>query len=196
MITLQSIVKFLTDLGIETSEDVVGNILPSTLNEIRAYTNQFFLTTVSMKDVSFVVSENTITFEGECPFTKGQFIEFLNSEFNTSIMSIKEIDDGVITVNQTLFDEEIEDTLIQLSFRGVSLVSVANMVGFDITKGTTRDIKKQTLSGGYSVEYFGVSENGIPRMYPDTLYGGIKGLRKLNSDYDEYIRYGYRKIIR
>jgi len=189
MLNITTIVSLLTTYGV--TETTVKNLIPSVLQEIRRYTNQWFLTSVSMSD-DFTIEGNKIYFTEDCPFKVGDWFELLNSIDNYEVYSVKSITDEYIEVNQDLADEEISDTLIKLSFRGVSPMTVSSMLAYDLSRGTSKFIKSQTLNG-YSVTYADNSNMKVPNAYPNELYGGVNSLRKVNDDYAEYSRYGYRK---
>lgn len=178
------------------SVEELNQLLPYVLNDVRGYTNQYFLTKVHFKGTIIVASEYTIQVDDASMFKVGDWIEFLNSIDNTSIYSIKEIDGNTITVYQPLVTGTTTDTIIKLSFRGVSPLSLVGLLSYDLNRGTTKHIKSQSLSGGFSVSYVDDSTSSQSNTnYPIELMGGFNSLKKLNDDYQEYKRYGYCKKL-
>lgn len=184
------VLKNSTSLDRETIVD----LLPFILLEIRNYTNQYFLTKHNL-DVE-KIENNKIYFEGDTSyFVEGDCIEILNSLNNTSLYNIKNIEDNYITVEQPIMNEKVEENvkIIKLSFKGVNIKSIINMINYEEEFGEQSGIKRQTL-GGYTVEYATGGSSKPTTLYPLELYGGLNSLRKYHDDFAEYRRKGYVRL--
>ena len=185
-----------TILNINSSlnrEDIVKS-LPFILNEIRNYTNRFFLTNKFLKVTE--VGTNYIKVEdGNYKFQKGESIEILNSLNNTLVYQVKlNQTSNAIYIEQQLISEINCKSMyvIKLDFRSVNPQTIINMVDYSEKFKNLNGIKSQTL-GSYSVTYENSGEN-VDTMYPHYLYGSLNQIRKLNTDYDEYRRFGYVRL--
>lgn len=164
--------------------------LPFVLEEVRNYTNQYFLTkTHSRVDR---IEDNQVFINQPHDFQVGDSIELLNSENNTLIYQIKTINETSIELEQDLTPElkNPRIVMIKLSFRGVNLKTVVDMITYSQSVDGV-GIKQQSL-GGYSVTF--ALPSGGETIYPLELYGGLKSLRKLHDDYAEYWRKGYARV--
>lgn len=174
-------------------EDIVKS-LPFILNEIRNYTNRFFLTNKFLKVKK--ITETYIEVEdGSYTFQKGDSIEILNSLNNTLVYQVKfNQNNNIVHIEQKLNLETDCKSLyiIKLDFRGVNPQTIINMVDYSEKFKNLNGIKSQTL-GSYSVTYENSGEN-VDTMYPHYLYGSLNQIRKLNTDYDEYRRFGYVRL--
>ena len=173
-------------------KETIINLLPFILIEIRNYTNQYFLTkhhlkVVEIKDDAITVEDNN----GEIQV--GDTIELMNSENNTLIYQVKDIEGNEILVEQPLIDESGNQdiVMIKLSYKNVNLKTIEKMLKYDVEFGDNNGIKSQSL-GGYSVTYS--TPEGGDTHYPIEMYGGIKSLRKVDDDYAEYRRKGYVRL--
>lgn len=173
-------------------KETIINLLPFVLIEIRNYTNQYFLTNHHLKIVE--IKDNQIVVENNSnEIQVGDTVELMNSENNTLIYQIKEINDNVFSVEQSLVDEvgNSNMVMIKLSFKNVNLKTIEKMLKYDNEFGDISGIKSQSL-GGYSVVYS--TPDGGETHYPIELYGGVKSLCKVNDDYAEYWRKGYVRL--
>lgn len=173
-------------------KETIINLLPFILIEIRNYTNQYFLTKHHLKVVE--IKDDTITVEdsnGEIQV--GDTIELMNSENNTLIYQVKDIDGNEILVEQPLIDESGNQdiVMIKLSYKNVNLKTIEKMLKYDVEFGDNSGVKSQSL-GGYTVTYS--TPDGGDTHYPIEMYGGIKSLRKVDDDYAEYRRKGYVRL--
>lgn len=175
-------------------ENTIINLLPFVLMEIRNYTKQYFLTKHHLKVIK--IEDETIYVDGD-PTNEiqvGDTVELMNSENNTLIYQVSDVDKNTITLEQEIVDEINNDNIviIKLSFKNVNPKIIVNMLKYDTEFGNTTGIKSQSL-GGYSVTYSSPSGNS-ETTYPIELYGGLKSLRKLDDDYGEYRRKGYVRL--
>lgn len=191
MFTVNLVKNLLESNDITIDDDALYESISHALQSVRNYTNQYFLTKTHLT-TNLSVSTNSITVTEPHPFKVGDWIEFLNSENNTNIYLVSEVSDSVITVKQTLSEELVYDTLIKLSFKGINSVVLAGMINYDYQNALGSYITQQNLNG-YSVTYATGMEHGL--AYPKVLYGGVNHLRKLNDDYSEYHKYGYKKRV-
>lgn len=168
------------------------DLLPFVLMEIRGYTNQYFLTTTNTSVVD--ITEGKVYVDNTKGFNIGDSVELLNSHNNTLIYQVKNIEDDYIEMEQDLLDEhDVESRImIKLSFRGVNLNTVSNMISYSKNTESQAGVQSQSL-GGYSVSY-ARAVDGVS-LYPLELYGGLNSLRKLNDDGAEYWRKGYVKLF-
>lgn len=172
-------------------QDII-DLLPFVLMEIRNYTNQYFLTT-TRTDVSYI-ENHKIYVDNTTGFNVGDSIEILNSHLNTIIYQVKNVENDYIEVEQDLLNEHgVKNVVvIKLSFRGVSINTVSNMVSYSKNTMGQGGVQSQSL-GGYSVTYSKANEGMT--AYPLELYGGVNALRKLHDDYAEYRRKGYVRLL-
>lgn len=172
--------------------ETIINLLPFILIEIRNYTNQYFLTLKHNPVVK--IEDKKIYFNGDSSVAVGDTIELMNSENNTLIYQVKNVENGYVEVEQDYIVDEIDNehiVMIKLSFKNVNLKTIGGMLNYENKFGKLSGIKSQTL-GGYNVTY-GSAEGG-DTAYPKDLYGGINSLVKLNDDYAEYRRKGYVRL--
>ena len=176
------------------SRDNVVSSLPFILSEIRNYTNQYFLTKYH-EDV--VKIENNVVYlkqDISNTFEVGDSVEFMNSDRNTLIYQIKNINQDKVELEQRVIDDILNKNIvmIKLSFKNVNVKTIVNMLDYSNKFSFLSGIKSQSLTG-YSVTYATPSENG-DGMFPIELYGGLNSLKKINDDYAEYRRKGYVRL--
>lgn len=175
------------------SEDTIINLLPFILMEIRNYTKQYFLTKHHLKVDKIENGTIYLTGDAGSEMQVGDTVELMNSENNTLIYQINNIDGNTITLEQDIIDEvNNEDiVLIKLSFKNVNIRTIINMLKYDEEFGGMNGIKSQTL-GGYNVTY--ATPSGDSTYYPIELYGGLNSLRKVDDNFAEYRRKGYVRL--
>lgn len=182
---LKTVVSLLSTKGIDEQE--VMTMLPFVLEDVRLVTNQLFLTTNYIKGSVEVLVDNVIDV-GKHDFFVGQTIEFIGSNVNHYIYTVKETTASTITVDQNIQVETFYGYVVNLNFSRVSPLIIANMIGYSKTNvGEGSPITSQSLSGGYSVSYETTSGGG----YPPTIVNGLNSLKKLPNDRQDYLRYGY-----
>ena len=172
--------------AVDILRDDVVNLLPFVLLEIRNYTNQYFLTTKNSNVVK--IEDDKIYLEDTSDFKHNDIIEILNSESNTMLYTVNGVETDYITVDQVVSDEVLTHVkVIKLSFRGVNVMTVVNMLNYTNTMGDEFGVASKSM-GQFSVSY---AQSKVGLTYPDYMYGSLKSLRKINDDKLEYRRKGY-----
>ncbi len=179
--------NLVTNFNLE--REAVINLLPFILSEIRNYTNQYFLTTTNEKSTE--IQDKKIYVEKPYKFSEGDIIEIINSENNTGLYIVKNTTKDYIEVYQNISNETNNMTIIKLSFKGVNLKTISDMISYSVNFAETSGIQSQSL-GGYSVSYS--QPSGGETIYPLELYGGLNSLKKLHDDFAEYRRKGYVRL--
>lgn len=176
-------------------KDALISTLPFILEEVRGYTNQYFLTKTNCT-VTHIENGKLYTNHKVGTMYVGDTIEILNSENNTSLYFVKTVMEDYIELEGFVQDDNsIGMVAIKLSFKGVNGKSIKSMLEYDESTQGLSGIRSQNL-GGYSVSY-GDTKTGVGGLatnYPSEMYGSLNALRKINDDGREYVRYGYARL--
>ena len=145
-------------------------------HSIRAYTNNNFQIR-ALRAVASAMSEGQqLITAAHNPFKPGDTLQITDSELNAGLFTVKAVEDGIITVNEELYDEA-GVVITKVWYTADVKLGVANMLKWQLDNGDKIGVASETLSR-HSVTYFNMDGDNSTMGFPKALLGFLKPYMK------------------
>ena len=102
-------------------------------------------------------------------FVEGDTLQISESNYNDGVYTIKEIDEGIVTLNKRLLDEA-EVLVTKVEYPLDVQMGVVNMLKWELENRDKVGIQSETISR-HSVTYFNMDGDNSVMGYPKSLLG-------------------------
>lgn len=144
---------------------------------IRAHTNNNFQER-SFRAVAVAVSGGNLLFTNSTvPFRVGDTLQITESELqDKSLVTITDISNGTITVEEELFDES-GVVITKVKYPADLKMGVANLIKWELSNRDKVGVQSESISR-HSVTYFNMDGTNSSMGYPKSLLGFLAPYRK------------------
>jgi hypothetical protein len=140
---------------------------------IRKYTNNNF----QNREIRFMCPAMVAKLYATSPFLKvGDTIQISESIYNNGIYVIKDISDGFIELDKSIYDESTV-LVTKVEYPVDVVMGAVNMIKWDLENRDKVGIQSETISR-HSVTYFNLDGDNSTIGYPKSLLGFLNSYKK------------------
>lgn len=143
---------------------------------IRGYTNNNFQKRAFRAVAAAVAEGNQLLTVAPSPFKAGDTLQISDSDFNAGLVTVKAVANGIITVNEELYDES-GVVITKVVYPADVKFGVANMLKWQLENADKFGVQSETISR-HSVTYFDMSGDNSSIGFPKALTGFLKPYMK------------------
>ena len=143
---------------------------------IRGYTNNNFQKRAFRAVAVAVAAGNKLLVSNAVPFKAGDTLEITESEYNSCLVTVSTVSDGVITVSEELYDES-GVVITKVAYPADVKQGVARMLQWQLENGDKVGVQSETLSR-HAVTYFNMDGDNSSMGFPKSLLGFLKPYKK------------------
>ena len=156
--------------------DIEDSVLEAKLQAlellIRAYTNNNFQKRAFRAVAVAVSSGHQLMTNAANPFKAGDTLQITDSELNEGLVNVRTSSDGIITVQEELYDES-GVIITKVVYPADIKMGVANLLKWELDNRDKVGVQSETISR-HSVTYFNMDGDNSTMGYPKSLLGFLK----------------------
>jgi hypothetical protein len=171
IVTVNEVLEF---IDTDKNERALTSEILSLESLIRKYTNNNF-NNRNIRYESNILNNELIL---DSKYLKvGDTIQIALSKFNDGIYTIESINDGRITLNENLYDED-KILVTKVDYPHDVKMGVIKMLKWQLEKSDKVGIQSETISR-HSVSYFNMDNGNSELGFPTSLLGFLKPYKKV-----------------
>ena len=173
---LMTVAELRQFMDTDAKEQVLEAMLQALELSIRAYTNNNFQKR-SFRAVAVAIGENTLMAKEPIPFRVGDTLQITESDLmQDQLVTVAQIADGTITVNETLSDES-GVVITKVEYPADVKMGVANLMKWELERRDKIGVASESISR-HSVTYVDMTKENSIMGYPAALLGFLKPYKK------------------